>query len=88
MTNFACFHNTADKATQGKITMSIFDETGNKIQTLGYEGKITGEIMAVKKDAVAQKNYDYLKMVASVAGSDGQETDSYEMIYDCKNMDP
>ena len=27
-------------------------------------------------------------MVASVAGSDGRETDSYEMIYDCKNMDP
>ena len=55
MTNFACFHNTADKAAQGKITMNIFDETGNKIQTLGYEGKITGEIMAVKKTQLPKR---------------------------------
>ena len=71
MTNFACFHNTADKATQGKITMSIFDESDNKIQSLDYEGKITGEIMAVKKDAVARNSYAYLKIITSAVGVDG-----------------
>src|SRR3989344_1302518 len=87
MTNFACFHNTADKSANGKVTMNVFDEAGDKVQTLGYEGEITGNIMAVKKDAVALKDYDYLRMAASVVGSDGR-ADSYEMIYDCKNMNP
>ena len=87
MTNFACFHNTADKSANGKVTMNVFDEAGDKVQTLGYEGEITGNIMAVKKDAVALKDYDYLRMAASVVGSDGR-ADSYEMVYDCKNMNP
>src|SRR3990167_938061 len=87
MTNFACFHNTADKSANGKVTINVFDEAGDKVQTLGYEGEITGNIMAVKKDAVALKDYDYLRMAASVVGSDGR-ADSYEMIYDCKNMNP
>ena len=86
--NFVCFHNTADGPVEGKVLMNVFDKSGNEIQTLGYEGEITGFIMAVKKEMTALNNYDYLRMTASVAGADGRETDSYEMIYDCENMDP
>jgi len=87
MTNFVCFHNTAGRAANGKVTMNVFDESGNKVETLGYEGEITGGIMAVKKETTAKKNYGYLRMTASVTGADGKVSDSYEMIYDCKNMD-
>ena len=34
--NFICFHNTADGAANGKVSMNVFDEFGNKIQTIGY----------------------------------------------------
>ena len=87
MTNFVCFHNTAGRAANGKVTMNVFDESGNKVETLGYEGEITGGIMAVKKETTAKKNYGYLRMAASVTGADDNISDSYEMIYDCKNMD-
>ncbi len=57
------------------------------IDSYTYEGLITGDMMAVKKDFIAKNNLDTFSLIASVY-TNGKLVDRSEMQYDCMRIDP
>ncbi len=83
-TLFSCFHNTSDKITSGKLVVSLLDKDSKKVGEFTYNGKIGPMMMADKKEITAQKNYDYLKLIAKLYDKNNRLVDSYEAEYKCQ----
>ncbi len=87
-TMFSCVHNsgTSPIVPDNKIVLEIKDDKGETVDRYVYEGPITGEMMAVKKDFVSPKNLDNFSLRAEVWHS-GKIVDQSTIVYDCHSID-
>jgi hypothetical protein len=88
-TLFSCLHNSgqSSQVPNNKIVLEITDENGKIIESYTYEGVVTGDVMAVKKDFVSKVNLDIFSVHASLY-TDGKLVDESTMRYDCNEIDP
>lgn len=86
---FACVHNagTSQSVPNGKLKLKISDNSGAIIDEYTYQGPITGEMMAVKKDFISKKNLDHFFLSAQLWQS-GELVDQANLEYDCSKIDP
>ena len=58
-TIFSCMHSmgTTTATKNNKLTLELLDEQGNQITKYSYQGDISGEMLALKKDFTPQKDY-------------------------------
>jgi len=88
-TLFTCLHNSGQspQVPNNKVVLEIQDERGRVIESYTYEGEVTGDMMAVKKDFVPKVNLDVFSVKASLY-TDNKLVDESIMKYDCKLIDP
>ena len=83
---FACFNNTALNNFQGKVLLTLEDESGKKVGEMEYEGPIGAQLLADKADLDLKKDYDQLKLIAQIINEEGDVVDSYETVYDAEAL--
>lgn len=83
-TLFSCLHNsgTSQNVPDGKLILEITDINGKTIEKHVYEGLVTGEMMATKKDFVSKKNLDHFFLTAQLWQSN-KLVDESKLEYDC-----
>lgn len=83
---FSCFHSVSDGASvNGKVVLNL--KNGNKIiASSDYKGKVTPQIMAIKKDFTAEDDYNNLKLEAVFYDQNGKIYDRVELDYSCSNL--
>jgi len=88
-TIFSCLYNsgTSDVVENGKLVLELTDSIGKKITDYIYEGAVTGNMMAVKKDFTPKKNYDHFFLTAQL-WQGNKLTDQAKFEYDCNKIDP
>jgi len=89
ITLFTCLHNSGQSAQvqNNKVILELKNETGKVIESYIYEGIVTGEMMAVKKDFIAKKTLDTFSVHAALY-TDNKLVDESTMKYDCTLLDP
>jgi hypothetical protein len=87
-TVFSCLHNsgTSDYVENNKIILKVLDKNENIISEYTYKGDVSGEMMAVKKDFISKKNFDYF-IVFSELYQGEKLIDQSKMVYDCNQID-
>jgi len=70
------------------VVVALIDQENNKIGQVNYNGTIGYEAMAVKNLFQAQKNYNWLKLIATVKNNQNEVVDTYETVYDCQAINP
>ncbi len=85
-TLFSCFHNTSRLNTKGHLIVSLLDKEGDNIGQVDYRGEISSAMMADKKDLIAKRDYNYLKLIAKLYDKNNRLADSYSVIYDCQAL--
>ena len=87
-TMFACVHNsgTSQSVPDGKLVLKITDSSGKTVNEYTYQGPITGEMMAVKKDFISKSNLDHFFLTAQLWQSD-KLVDQAKIEYDCNKID-
>ena len=85
-TLFSCFHNTSDSSTEGVVNITLVDKSGKTIGDASVSGPITGDMGVIIDEIVPTKNFTYLKIIANVANASGIIADTYEIIYDCEEI--
>lgn len=82
-TLFSCFSNTTDWSTSfnGRVEVEL-TANGKTIGTAEFDGEITPEIIAVKKDLTAGKEIDKAYLTSRVFGSDGEKDQEITIEYD------
>lgn len=85
-TIFTCFHNTTYAATEGSVSVSLFDKEGNEIAKEIYEGHISSVMNVIKKDVKAEADYEHLMLKAEVRDAKGNIIDHYETEYSCEDV--
>lgn len=88
-TIFSCLHNsgTAQLVPDGKLTLVLTDQKGKVIEEYTYQGVVTGEMMAVKKDFISQDTFDHFFLTAQL-WQQGKLVDQSTLEYNCKNINP
>ena len=88
-TIFSCLHNsgTASSVPNGKMTLTLTDNSGKTIDEYTYQGVVTGAMMAAKTDFVAKRNIDHFFLTAKLWQAD-KLVDQTKLEYDCKKIDP
>lgn len=86
---FSCLHNsgTSDSVPNGKLTLKLTDNSGKTISEYTYQGPVTGEMMAVKKDFTSKNNIDHFFLTAQLWQAD-KLVDQTKLEYDCKKINP
>lgn len=84
---FVCFHSVLDKNDlDGKMILNLKDKDGDIIANAEYQGKITPQMMAVKKDFVPKKEYNELWLDAFIYDKDGKVIDKASFSYNCSQF--
>ncbi|MEI6042661.1 MAG: hypothetical protein WCQ00_03810 [bacterium] len=88
-TLFTCLHNSgqSSQVPNNKLLLEIKDEKGKVIESYSYEGIVTGDMMAVKKDFISKVDLDVFSVHAVLFNND-KIVDESTMNYDCKLIDP
>ncbi|MEK7609985.1 MAG: hypothetical protein AAB470_02605 [Patescibacteria group bacterium] len=88
-TMFTCVHNSGTSAIvpDGKIVLELIDDRGASVALYTYDGGISGEMMAVKKDFVPKKTLDTFTLRATLYQA-GNIVDKSSIVYSCKTIDP
>ena len=88
-TIFTCLHNSGQsvQVPNNKVILEVKDIKGKVIESYTYEGIITGDMMAVKKDFTPKTNLDKFSVHASIY-TNGELVDESIMEYDCALIDP
>lgn len=88
-TLFSCLHNsgTSQIVKNGKLILKITDINGKTIKEHIYEGSVTGEMMAVKKDFTSMRDIDHFFLTAQLWQAD-KLVDESKLEYDCNKIDP
>jgi len=88
-TIFSCLHNsgTASSVPNGKMTLTLTDNSGRTIDKYTYQGAVTGSMMAAKTDFVAKSNIDHFFLTAQLWQAD-KLVDQTKLEYDCNKIDP
>ena len=89
VTLFSCLHNSgqSSQVPNNKIVLEVTDESGKVIESYTYNGIVTGDMIAVKKDFVSKVDLDIFSVRASLYNN-GNLVDESIMKYDCKLIDP
>ena len=85
-TLFSCFHNATYAKTEGSVSISLFDKSGNVIARELYEGSISSAMSVLAKQVQARGDYDYLKLRAEIKDVEGNVVDYYETEYSCEKI--
>ncbi|MFA6295567.1 MAG: hypothetical protein WC666_04075 [Candidatus Paceibacterota bacterium] len=88
-TMFSCLHNggSSPVVKDGRLVLILKDDQGNTIDSYTYEGIVTGEMIAVKKDFQSAKDLDKFTLKTELwQGS--RLVDSSVSEYDCNKIDP
>jgi hypothetical protein len=83
-TLFSCFHNTSNQEMNGSVTLSAFDKSGTEIGKMEYNGIFNVYMAADKKEFIAGKNLDWIRLEAKLQDEQGKIIDSYSAVYDCR----
>lgn len=83
---FTCFHNSTQGSVNGSVSVKLEDQKGRVIDELQYDGNVPSAMSAIKKDLIAKKDYDYVKLTAQVKDEKGELVDAYEVVYDCAKI--
>ncbi len=88
-TMFTCLHNsgTSSEVSNNKVVLEIKDNKGRVVESHTYEGEVTGDMMAIKKDFISKVNLDTFSLHASLY-TNNKLVDESIMEYDCKLIDP
>jgi hypothetical protein len=88
-TLFTCLHNSGQspQVQDNKVILEVRDENGKVVESYTYEGAVTGEMMAVKKDFTPKTTLNKFTVHASVY-TNGELVDESIMEYDCSLIDP
>jgi hypothetical protein len=88
-TVFSCLHNSgqSSQVPNSKVVLEIRDESGKVVESYTYEGIVTGDMMAVKKDFISKSTLDVFSVHASLYNA-GKLVDESTMKYDCNEIDP
>lgn len=88
-TLFTCLHNSgqSSQVSNNKVILEVKDEKGKVMESYTYEGVVTGDMIAVKKDFTPKTNLDKFSVHASVY-TNGEIVDQSVMEYDCALIDP
>ncbi len=88
-TVFTCLHNAGQspKVDNNKVVLQIKDTKGRVIESYTYEGEVTGDMMAVKKDFKPKTTLDKFSVYAAIY-TDGKLVDESSMEYNCADIDP
>ena len=86
---FACVNNSGTSSLVGdnKVVLKIVDPNGNEVTSYTYDGSITGEMMAVKKDFVSPKDLTSFSLVSEIYHA-GVLVGTSTLVYDCNKIDP
>ncbi|HEY4478545.1 MAG TPA: hypothetical protein VI775_01750, partial [Candidatus Paceibacterota bacterium] len=86
---FSCVHNsgTSGIVQDNKLIMRINDSSGKTIDEYTYEGPITGEMMAVKKDFKSPKDMNTFSLYTELWQA-GKMVDQSNIVYSCSDIDP
>jgi hypothetical protein len=86
---FSCVHNSGSSSLvpDGKLILKLLDNAGKVINEYTYEGGITGEMMAVKKDFRSPKILNQFSLYAELWQGD-KIVDQSKIDYDCNKIDP
>lgn len=89
ITLFTCLHNSGQSAQvpNNKVVLEIVDKKEGIIESYTYEGVVTGDMMAVKKDFIPKRNLNNFTLYASLY-TDGELVDESVIEYDCNRIDP
>lgn len=87
-TMFSCLHNSGQSQSvpNGKLTLKLTDSNGKIVNEYTYNGAVTGEMMAVKKDFISKSNLDHFFLTAQLWQAD-KLVDQSTMEYDCNKID-
>jgi len=84
---FSCFHSVTDRNNfEGKVVLNLKDKEGNLIAQSEYQGLITPQIMAIKKDFLSDKDYDELILESFVYDENGKVVDQISLNYNCSQF--
>jgi hypothetical protein len=85
---FACAHSTnLPIVKDNKLLLTLKDRNNNIITQYSYEGDIRGAMSGFGQKFTSDKDYDYIKMEASLFRG-GSEMEKVEVVYDCQKIDP
>ncbi len=86
-TLFACAHSTNTPVVKDNIlVLTLKDKEGQVISQYRYEGDIVGAMSGFGKKFTPKKDYDYVKLEASLFRG-GSEMEKVEIVYDCQKID-
>ncbi len=86
-TLFACAHSTSSPLVKNNILLLTLKDREDKVITqYRYEGDIPGAMSAFGDKFTSNKDYDYIKLEASLF-RDGNELEKVEVVYDCQKID-
>jgi len=71
-----------EKEVNVKVVGKLTDKDGKLIDEIGYEGPSWDEFIQLSKNVKAKKDYEYIKLTATVHDTDGNELASEEIEYD------
>jgi uncharacterized repeat protein (TIGR02543 family) len=88
-TVFTCLHNAGQshQVLNNKVVLEVKNAKGKVIESHIYEGPITGEMMAIKKDFKPKKSLDKFSVYSAIY-TNGVLVDESTMEYDCALIDP
>jgi len=75
--------NTFEARNRGRVEMRLYDRQGEEIGNTIFDGYLTNMQRAWKKDIVAEKDLDYIKLDSAIYTDKGLMVDKFERIYDC-----
>lgn len=86
---FSCLHNKGGSGSveNGKLILSVIDNTGQEIHSYTYAGTITSAMMGVKSDFVPPKNIASFTVQARLYQNDKMVDDAV-VAYNCTDIEP
>jgi len=84
-TLFACYHNTANGESNGKLNLSLKDQTGKELVQASYNGKMTGDIEVLTKE-ISGLNLENFILSAELFDDKGNKVDEANVAYDCSKF--
>ncbi len=88
-TVFSCVYNsgTSHIVNDARVELAVLNEAGAPVVEYTYQGPVTGEMMAVKKDFVPTKTLDRFSIQTKLYQS-GTLVEQATIFYDCAKIDP
>lgn len=84
-TIFSCLHNISESVEDGKLKLTLFDDSGNEIHSYEYEGKVDGKMVGVMDEFIPKKSMATFSLRAELF-QNGDLVDDVTMWYKCEEF--